>query len=193
MAERFIQLFYVEDNPRDAFMCWMHPDYIQHNPNAPTGRDATLAMMEASLARLPDLSHEVKRVVWGDADLVAIHFHFKYEPDTRGYAVVDILRIDGGYIREHWDVLQDVPDPATAKNAQRDVLMADPLDTSDRAQLSPARSPTGSSRCSTARTGWSRRSARGSIPTTSSTIPIPRPGATGRSRRSTRTCSAARG
>jgi predicted SnoaL-like aldol condensation-catalyzing enzyme len=117
VAERFIQLFYVEDNPRDAFMAWMHPDYIQHNPNAPTGRDATLAMMETSLARLPDLSHEVKRVIWGDADLVAIHFHFKYEPDSAGYAVVDILRIDGGYIREHWDVLQDVPDPATSKNS----------------------------------------------------------------------------
>ena len=117
VAERFIQLFYVEDNPRDGFMCWMHPDYIQHNPNAPTGRDATLAMMESSLSRLPDLSHEVKRVIWGDADLVAIHFHFKYEPDTRGYSVVDILRIDQGYIREHWDVLQEVPDPATSKNA----------------------------------------------------------------------------
>lgn len=116
-AERFIQLFYVEDNPRDAFMAWMHPDYIQHNPNAPTGRDATLAMMEASLSRLPDLSHEVKRVIWGDADLVAIHFHFKYEPDSAGYSVVDILRIDQGYIREHWDVLQEVPDPATSKNS----------------------------------------------------------------------------
>ena len=117
VAERFIQLFYVEDNPRDAFMAWMHPDYIQHNPNAPTGRDATLAMMEASLSRLPDLSHEVKRVVWGDGDLVAVHFHFKYEPETRGYSVVDVLRIDGGYIREHWDVIQEVPDPATAKNS----------------------------------------------------------------------------
>ena len=117
VAERFIQLFYVEDSPREAFMAWMHPDYIQHNPNAPTGRDATLAMMEASLKRLPDLSHEVKRVVWGDGDLVAVHFHFKYEPDTRGFSVVDILRIEGGYIREHWDVIQDVPDPATSKNS----------------------------------------------------------------------------
>ena len=117
VAERFIQLFYVEDNPTDAFTCWMHPDYIQHNPNAPTGRDATLAMMQASMTRLPDLSHEVKRVVWGDADLVAIHFHFKYEKDSRGYAVVDLLRIADGYIVEHWDVLQEVPDPAGAKNS----------------------------------------------------------------------------
>ena len=116
VAERFIQLFYVEDNPTDAFTCWMHPDYIQHNPNAPTGRDATLAMMQASMARLPDLSHEVKRVVWGDANHVAVHFHFLREKGTRGYSVVDILRIDRGYIREHWDVIQDVPDPETSKN-----------------------------------------------------------------------------
>ena len=117
VAERFIQLFYVEDDPRDAFLCWMHPDYIQHNPNAPTGRDATLAMMEASIVRNPELSHEVKRVVWGDADLVAVHFHFRREVGHPGYAIVDILRIEGGYIREHWDVMQEVPDPDSSKNS----------------------------------------------------------------------------
>ena len=79
-------------------------------------RRHVMRAVEASLKRLPDLSHEVKRVVWGDGDLVAVHFHFKYEPETRGYSVVDVLRIDGGYIREHWDVIQEVPDPATAKN-----------------------------------------------------------------------------
>ena len=116
VAQRFIQLFYVEDNPQDAFTCWMHPQYIQHNPHAPTGRDATLAMMRASMAKYPDLTHEVKRVVWGDADLVAVHFHFRREPDTRGHAIIDILRIENGYIVEHWDAMQEVPDPATCKN-----------------------------------------------------------------------------
>lgn len=116
VAERFIQLFYVEDNPRDAFMSWVHPDYIQHNPNAPHGRDATLAMMEVSLARNPGLTHEVKRVVYGDADLVAVHFWFRREADHPGYAIIDILRIEDGYIREHWDVMQEVPDPAASKN-----------------------------------------------------------------------------
>jgi predicted SnoaL-like aldol condensation-catalyzing enzyme len=116
VAERFIQLFYVEDNPRDAFLNWVHPDYIQHNPNAPTGRDATLAMMEASIARNPELTHEVKRVVYGDEDLVAVHFWFRRQKDHPGYAIIDILRIEQGYIREHWDVMQEVPDPATCKN-----------------------------------------------------------------------------
>lgn len=116
VAERFIQLFYVEDNPRDAFLNWVHPDYIQHNPNAPTGRDATLAMMEASIARNPELTHELKRVVYGDADLVAVHFHFRRQAGHPGYAIMDMLRIEGGYIREHWDVMQEVPDPAACKN-----------------------------------------------------------------------------
>jgi predicted SnoaL-like aldol condensation-catalyzing enzyme len=116
VAERFIQLFYVEDNPTDAFTCWMHPDYIQHNPHAPTGRDATLEVLAAAVKNNPELTHDVKRVVWGDTDLFAVHFHFRRDRVTRGWAVVDILRVKGGYIVEHWDVLQDVPDPAETKN-----------------------------------------------------------------------------
>lgn len=116
VAKRFIQLFYVEDNPQEAFMNWMHPDYIQHNPNAPTGRDATLAMMRVSMEKYPDLCHEVKRVIFGEDDLVSVHFHFKRTKDERGYAIIDILRIEAGYIVEHWDVMQEVPDPATCKN-----------------------------------------------------------------------------
>jgi predicted SnoaL-like aldol condensation-catalyzing enzyme len=116
VAERFIQLFYVEDNPRDAFMAWMHPDYIQHNPNAPTGRDATMAMLDAAVRNNPELTHNVKRVIYGDADLVAVHHHFRRTAGERGWAVVDILRIEDGYIVEHWDVMQAVPDPAECKN-----------------------------------------------------------------------------
>ena len=61
--------------------------------------------------------HEVKRVVWGDADLVAVHFHFHRQKGTRGHAIVDLLRVADGYIVEHWDVMQDVveggPNPAS--------------------------------------------------------------------------------
>ena len=31
--------------------------------------------------------------------------------------VMDIEFVEDGYIREHWDVIQDVPDPATSKNS----------------------------------------------------------------------------
>jgi predicted SnoaL-like aldol condensation-catalyzing enzyme len=46
-----------------------------------------------------------------------VHHHFRRKNDERGWAVVDILRIDGGYIVEHWDVMQPVPDPAETKNS----------------------------------------------------------------------------
>lgn len=116
VAERFIELFHVQDNPQDAFSAWVHPDYIQHNPNAPTGRDATLAMMRETMHKHPELTHTVKRVIIGDDDLVAVHHHFRRTKDEPGYAVVDILRIENGYVVEHWDVIQPVPDPAGAKN-----------------------------------------------------------------------------
>ena len=117
VADRFIQLFYVEDNPTDAFSCWMHPEYIQHNPNAPTGRDATMAMLGAAVKNNPELTHDVKRVIYGEDDLVAVHHHFRRTRDELGWAVVDILRIRDGYVVEHWDVMQPVPDPANSKNS----------------------------------------------------------------------------
>ena len=120
VAARFIELFHHQDNPTDAFTCWVHPDYIQHNPNAPTGRDATLAVLAAAVRNNPELTHDVKRVIYGaegpGGDLVAVHHHFRRTKDERGWAVVDILRIEDGYVVEHWDVMQELPDPAQAKN-----------------------------------------------------------------------------
>jgi len=117
VAERFIELFHHQDNVTDAFRCWVHPDYIQHNPNAPSGRDATLEVLEAAVRNNPELTHVVKRVIYGDGNLVAVHHHFRRKLDEPGWAVVDILRIENGYVVEHWDVMQPVPDPATVKNA----------------------------------------------------------------------------
>ena len=116
VAARFIELFHHQENAVDAFTCWVHPDYIQHNPNAPTGRDATLEVLAAAVRDNPELTHDVKRVIYGNDNLVAVHHHFRRKRDERGWAVVDILRIEGGYVVEHWDVMQPVPDPAEAKN-----------------------------------------------------------------------------
>ncbi|SKW40691.1 Uncharacterised protein [Mycobacteroides abscessus subsp. massiliense] len=44
-----------------------------------------------------------------DGDLVYLHVHSTNDPQDRGQAVVDIFRVDGGKIVEHWDVIQDVP------------------------------------------------------------------------------------
>ena len=120
VAERFIELFHHRDDPETAFRCWVHPDYIQHNPGAPTGRDATMAFLGNAVRANPELTHDVKRVIYGDSEngetLVAVHHNFRRTKGELGWAVVDILRIRDGYVVEHWDVMQQVPDPSDTKN-----------------------------------------------------------------------------
>ena len=114
VSERFIEVFYNQNRLTDGFEAWVHPDYIQHDPNSPTGRDGTIEVLAAHMQRNPGMTHDVKRVIYGeegdDGTLVAVHYHFKRAPEDRGSAVVDIYRIDGGYLVEHWDVIQPVPE-----------------------------------------------------------------------------------
>jgi predicted SnoaL-like aldol condensation-catalyzing enzyme len=78
------------------------PDYVQHNPNIPQGRDALQALV-AGLSS--DVFYEPGLMI-AEGDLVAIHGRI------RGWAavpqvVVDLFRVEGGRLAEHWDVLQD--------------------------------------------------------------------------------------
>ena len=116
VAEQFIAVFYEQNRLTEAFDAWVHPDYIQHDPNSPTGRDGTIAVLAEHMARHPRMSHDVKRVIHGEDGAVVVHYHFRREPEDRGLAVVDVFRIEDGYLVEHWDIMQPVPDPATAKN-----------------------------------------------------------------------------
>jgi predicted SnoaL-like aldol condensation-catalyzing enzyme len=120
VADRFIEVFYKRNRLVDAFRAWVHPDYIQHDPQSGTGRDATIEALDAHMKRSPGMSHDVKRVIHGkagpDGTLVVVHYHFRHAPDQRGAAVADIFRIKDGYLVEHWDIIQPLPDPAEAKN-----------------------------------------------------------------------------
>ena len=116
VADQFIEVFYKQNRLVDAFREWVHPDYIQHDPNSGTGRDATIAALEAHMRRSPQMSHDIKRVIYGEDGLVAVHYHFRHAPDQRGLAVVDLFRIEDGWLVEHWDVIQPIPDPETFKN-----------------------------------------------------------------------------
>ena len=116
VADQLIEVFYNQNRLVEAFREWVHPDYIQHDPNSATGRDGTIAALDAHMKRNPRMSHDVKRVIYGEDGLVAVHYHFRREPEDRGLAVIDIFRIENGYLVEHWDIMQPVPDPATAKN-----------------------------------------------------------------------------
>ncbi len=105
------------------------PDYIQHNPNIPQGRDA----LQAIVAGLPEhVFYEPGLIVAGD-DLVAIHGRI------RGWAAepqiaVDLFRIEGGKLAEHWDVLQS---EVAATAADSGISMFDPEEGIRRARPEP--------------------------------------------------------
>lgn len=85
-------------------------DYIQHNPDIPQGRDALQALV-AAMSR--DVYYEPGLMVAED-DLVAIHGRIRGWSEVP-QVVVDIFRIEGGKLAEHWDVLQsELPSTTTA-------------------------------------------------------------------------------
>ena len=80
-------------------------DYIQHNPHIPQGRDALRRIVET----LSPAVHYEPGLMIAEGDLVAIHGRIRgwaEEPQV----VIDIFRVEGGKLAEHWDVLQaEVP------------------------------------------------------------------------------------
>jgi predicted SnoaL-like aldol condensation-catalyzing enzyme len=90
--------------------------YIQHNPLATDGPEGLKGYIEVIKQRFPQQHNDFKRFL-ADGDYVIVHVHSVQTPGTRGRAIVDIFKLEQGKVVEHWDVIQDVPDPATAKNA----------------------------------------------------------------------------
>lgn len=115
VVTRFMIEFYVQKQVRSAFERWVDPGYIQHNPMAQTGRDAAIAFLEPFFAGNPNIRYEIKRII-ADGNLVAVHAHGRFAPDDRGIAVVDILRVEGCKVIEHWDVVQTVPEKSANEN-----------------------------------------------------------------------------
>ena len=109
IVERFIDLLYRQGRVREAFETYVHEDYIQHNPLAPDGRAAAIAALEPYFASQPDAVREVHRIIV-EGDLAAVHVRARQNPQDRGFAIVDILRLADGKIVEHWDVIQAVPE-----------------------------------------------------------------------------------
>jgi predicted SnoaL-like aldol condensation-catalyzing enzyme len=87
---------------------YIAPDYVQHSSLAPPGRDALKEFLRKIRKESPDASTDIKRV-FADGDYVICHVHVKRFPGDPGLAVVDIFRVAGNFIAEHWDVLMEVP------------------------------------------------------------------------------------
>lgn len=115
VVTRFMDEFYIKGEVRHAFETWVDPTYIQHNPYAASGRDAAIAFLEPFMKANPGHQAEIKRIL-ADGNMVMVHTHSRMKPEERGSAVVDIFRVKGCKVMEHWDVLQPVPEKSANNN-----------------------------------------------------------------------------
>ncbi|MXO67060.1 nuclear transport factor 2 family protein [Altericroceibacterium endophyticum] len=94
----------IDDEAVD-FYIW--PDYIQHSPSARQGTGPLKELLRRIKRDHPQSVHDVKRMMV-DGDMVMVHYHARRWPGDKGWAAVDIYRIENGLIAEHWDVVQDI-------------------------------------------------------------------------------------
>lgn len=87
---------------------YIAPDYVQHSSLAEPGVEALKVFLDKVRAESPDARQTIHRTLV-DGDMVAVHVYVERFPGDPGLAVVDIFRVAGGMIVEHWDVLQEVP------------------------------------------------------------------------------------
>jgi predicted SnoaL-like aldol condensation-catalyzing enzyme len=84
-------------------------NYIQHNPQVKTGRAGVIEAIEY-LKKIPAPPtggpSPIRRVI-ADGDFVALHLVVDMM-GKRKY-VIDLFRLEGGKLAEHWDAVQDEP------------------------------------------------------------------------------------
>ena len=101
VLEAFDTLF----NRRDytAAQHFWSPNYIQHSAHIGPGRDGLFDLIKAA----PDDLHYENALAVADGDYVMLHGRFSNTGRPTNWIAVDIVRMRGGLLAEHWDVLQD--------------------------------------------------------------------------------------
>jgi predicted SnoaL-like aldol condensation-catalyzing enzyme len=92
----------------DAAPKFLRPDYIQHNPQVPTGLKGFMDTFRARFAQpLPsDYKRELLNVI-GENDMVVVYVRHTWTSSKDGQhhqaLGFDMFRVQDGMIAEHWD------------------------------------------------------------------------------------------
>jgi predicted SnoaL-like aldol condensation-catalyzing enzyme len=110
VLEAFDTLF----NKRDyaAAERFWSANYIQHSAHIEPGREGLFNLVKASPA---SLKYE-PGVIVAEGEFVIVHGRFSGMGRPRNWIAADIVRIAGGVLAEHWDVLQDEAARAESKS-----------------------------------------------------------------------------
>jgi predicted SnoaL-like aldol condensation-catalyzing enzyme len=79
------------------------PNYIQHSAHIEPGRDGLFNLVKAAP---PSLNYE-PGVILAEGDHVIVHGRFSNIGLPVNWIAADVVRLKGGILVEHWDVIQD--------------------------------------------------------------------------------------
>ena len=79
------------------------PDYIQHSAHIEPGREGLFGLVKAAP---PDMRYENAMIV-ANGDYVMLHGRFSNVGQPADWIAADIVRLEDGLLKEHWDVIQD--------------------------------------------------------------------------------------
>nr|WP_246165171.1 nuclear transport factor 2 family protein [Pigmentiphaga aceris] len=105
----------INQKNADEALKYVGNRYVQHNPNAADGPEGFRKFVSFLKDKFPQSRSEIK-ASFVDGDTVILHVHAVREPGTRGTAIVDIFKLEGGKIVEHWDVAQAIPETMAHAN-----------------------------------------------------------------------------
>ena len=87
-------------------------EYIQHSARIPQGRTGLFDLIRSAPA---SLRYEHQTIV-GDGNMVMLHGRFSGLGQPANWVVVDIVRLENGVLKEHWDVIQDEASSLASKS-----------------------------------------------------------------------------
>ena len=101
VLEAFNTLF----NKRDyvAAEHYWSSNYIQHSAHIEPGREGLFNLIKSTP---PTLKYEPGLIV-AEGEFVIVHGRFSGHGGPKNWIAADIVRIIGGLLAEHWDVIED--------------------------------------------------------------------------------------
>ncbi|WP_170326379.1 nuclear transport factor 2 family protein [Ruegeria arenilitoris] len=109
---------FIEHDP-DAARQLVTADYVQHNPQVPTGADGLMGLIP--LVAQSGMTATTHRVIV-EGDMVVLHNTYD-NADAFGassLAAFDIFRVQDGKVVEHWDNLQPIPETTASGRGMTD-------------------------------------------------------------------------
>jgi len=112
VLEAFETLFNRRDYP--AAETYWSPHYIQHSAHIRPGREGLFDLVRNT----PATMRYENALTVAEGDYVLLHGRFSGIGQPAAWVVVDIVRLEGGRLAEHWDVIQDEATKEQSKSGQ---------------------------------------------------------------------------